>query len=113
MIMQSYFLPQWNAFLRYHDLPGNGPIRVYLPGLGAAAASFLNVVTHHTLLGTRSLLVDFLGSGFSDQPEQFSYSLEDHARTIAELLDHLGAKDCAVIGHSLGGSVAITMAALR
>jgi pimeloyl-ACP methyl ester carboxylesterase len=32
---------------------------------------------------------------------------------VAELLDHIGLRGCAVIGHSLGGSIAITLATLR
>jgi pimeloyl-ACP methyl ester carboxylesterase len=39
--------------------------------------------------------------------------LEAHAATIAQLLDELELSDCHVIGHSMGGSVAIVMAALR
>jgi pimeloyl-ACP methyl ester carboxylesterase len=54
-----------------------------------------------------------LGHGFSDRPGTFDYTLESHATTIASLLDHLGLTGCAVIGHSMGGSVAITLAALR
>lgn len=112
--MESLFLPQWRSFLRYHDLPGENPTRVYLPGLGGpSSASFINVVANPLMAGYRSLLVDFLGSGFSDQPGEFSYSLEDHAHTVAELLDHVGAKDCMVIGHSHGGSVGIVLADLR
>jgi pimeloyl-ACP methyl ester carboxylesterase len=43
------------------------------------------------------VLVDFLGAGFSDAPEAFSYSLEDHARTVAALLDRLGLAASMVV----------------
>lgn len=112
--MQSKFLRNWGAYLRYHDLPGREPARVYLHGLGSASsADYPTVVAHPALRQHRSLLIDFLGFGFSDRPEAFGYSLEDHARTIADLLDDLGLLGCAIIGHSMGGSVAITLAALR
>jgi pimeloyl-ACP methyl ester carboxylesterase len=57
--------------------------------------------------------MDLLGHGYSDRPAEFDYSLEDHAETVAQLLDHLRLSGCAVFGHSMGGSVAITLAAQR
>jgi pimeloyl-ACP methyl ester carboxylesterase len=59
------------------------------------------------------LLVDFLGFGLSDKPENFSYTLKEHAGTLVRLLDHLGLRGCQVIAHSLGGSVAVLLADLR
>jgi pimeloyl-ACP methyl ester carboxylesterase len=112
--MRFVYLADLDAHLRYHDLPGKGPARIYLPGLGgASSAGFPGLLVQPALAGHRSLLVDPLGFGFSDRPEAFGYTLEDHARTVAALLDHVGLAACAVVGHSWGGSVAITLAALR
>ena len=65
------------------------------------------------LVGHHSVLVDLLGHGYSDGPQDFNYSLEEHAQTVAELLEHLALRDCVLFGHSMGGAVAITLAALR
>lgn len=112
--MQGLFLPAPQAFLRYVDLPGAAPTCVYLHGLGLSSlATYARVVAEPGLSPRRSILVDFLGCGFSDRPESFGYTLEDHAQTIAALLDHLALQQCTIIGHSFGGSVAITLAALR
>jgi pimeloyl-ACP methyl ester carboxylesterase len=112
--MKSLYLPEVKAHLRYFDLPGAEPVCVYLHGLGCAASSdFPPVAVRPPLNRHRSLLVDFLGFGYSDRPAPFSYSLPDHARTVALLLDHLGLAGCALIGHSMGGSAAITLAAER
>lgn len=112
--MHSFLVPEIGALLRFHDLPGREPTCVYLPGLGwAAAVAFARVVREARLVDARALLVDFLGAGFSERPADFTYSLEGHARSVAALLDHLQLRACAVIGHSMGGSVAITLAALR
>lgn len=112
--MDSFFLPQWQSFLRYHDLPGELPAHVYLAGLGGSGwPTYMNTIRQPGLSHVRSIIVDVLGSGFSDRPESFDYSLESHADTIAALLDHLGLTGCAVIGHSMGGSVAITLATSR
>jgi pimeloyl-ACP methyl ester carboxylesterase len=61
----------------------------------------------------RALLVDYLGSGFSDHSETFSYTMEDHAQTVASILDHENIKGATVIGHSMGGTVAIMLALSR
>jgi pimeloyl-ACP methyl ester carboxylesterase len=58
------------------------------------------------------LLVDLLGSGFSDHPANFGYTVDDHARTVAELVRHLSLDDLDLFGHSLGGSIAIVAAGL-
>lgn len=113
--MKSFLLPEWQAFLRYEDLSGKNPTSVYLTGLGMPShASFASIVAEHpTLVAHRSIFVDLLGCGFSDGPEDFDYSLENHAGTVALLLDELDLVGCNVIGYSMGGAVAITLAALR
>jgi pimeloyl-ACP methyl ester carboxylesterase len=112
--MQALFLTQWQAFLSYTDLPGAEPACVYLHGSGLASSiTYARVVAEPALAQRRSILIDVLGCGFSDRPDSFRYTLTDHAQTIAALLDHLGLSECAVIGHSFGGSIAITLAAIR
>jgi pimeloyl-ACP methyl ester carboxylesterase len=112
--MHALYLEQPDAWLRYHDLPGQGPACVYLHGLGTAASSdFPSLVAQPALAGQRAVLVDFLGFGFSDRPEAFDYTLMAHARTVAALLDHLELTHSVVIGHSLGGSIAIVLATQR
>lgn len=112
--MRALLLAHLGAYLRYHDMPGEEPACVYLPGLGlGSSGSFPPLVAQPPLAGRRSLLVDPLGFGFSDRPEAFSYTLEDHARTVAALLDHVDLAGCAVFSHSWGGSVAVALATLR
>jgi len=112
--MEAFFLSQWEAFLRYHQFPGEEPSVVYLAGLGLAATGvYPRVAAEPGLAGHRSIMVDWLGCGYSDRPDQFSYSLDDHAASIAELLDHLGVRGCVAVGHSMGGSVAIALATKR
>jgi pimeloyl-ACP methyl ester carboxylesterase len=112
--MDSLLLDPPRAYLRYLDFPGEDLPVVWLHGLGcAASADFARVVASPSLAGHRSLLIDFFGHGYSDGPKGFGYSLEDHAHSVSQLLDHLSLKGCAVFGHSMGGSVAITLAAIR
>jgi hypothetical protein len=71
------------AFLRYVDyvdLPARPPALVYPTGLGLAVSGTANhCIVVPPLVEHQSVLVDFLGAGFSAAPEAFSYTLEDHA----------------------------------
>lgn len=98
--------------IRWVELPGHEPSRVYIHGLGATSpAYFAEVAAHPLLAGRRSLLIDLLGHGISDRPTGFDYTLESHADTLAVALDSAGVTGAELIAHSMGGSVAIVLAA--
>ncbi|MFF8848243.1 alpha/beta fold hydrolase [Streptomyces sp. NPDC015127] len=98
--------------IRWVELPGQEPPRVYVHGLGASSpAYFTEVAVHPLLAGRRSLLLDLLGHGISDRPADFDYTLESHADALAAALTSAGVADAEVIAHSMGGSVAIVLAA--
>ncbi|MEU3557328.1 alpha/beta fold hydrolase [Streptomyces fragilis] len=63
--------------------------------------------------GRRSLFVDLPGHGISDRPADFRYTLEDHADALAAALDAAGVRGAEVVGHSMGGAVAIVLAGRR
>jgi len=110
--VQNLYLPELDAHLCYHDLPGREPVCVYLHGLGSASSADFPHIAHE-LAPYRALLIDLLGYGFSDRPAAFSHTLTAHAEIIARLLDHLGLRQSHVIGHSMGGSIGIALAAAR
>lgn len=108
--MNALFLPEWDATIRWYDNGSGAPI-LFLPGLGMpVAADFLAVAADPVLVGRRCILVDFLGSGQSDHPTGFDYALNSHAAVIARVLEHLGTGPVDVVGHSMGGTVAIVLA---
>jgi pimeloyl-ACP methyl ester carboxylesterase len=112
--MQSLYLPEFDAHLCYHDLPGQEPACVYLHGIGSASSADFPHIPHYPGLAPyRALLIDLLGFGFSDRPAAFSHTFEAHAEVVARLLDHLGLRRCHVIGHSMSGTLAIVFAAAR
>jgi pimeloyl-ACP methyl ester carboxylesterase len=112
--MQAIQLPEIRAFLRYVDIPGREPPLVWLHGWQCSSTGeLLPVAVEPALRGRRSLLVDFLGHGYSDKPADFAYSLEAHAGTIVALLDALRITECGIVGHSMGGGVAVLVAAAR
>jgi pimeloyl-ACP methyl ester carboxylesterase len=57
----------------------------------------------------RVIAVDLLGHGGSEKPSS-GYSVESQAEVVAEALGELGVRDAEVVGHSLGGPVAIALA---
>lgn len=98
--------------IRWAELPGRDPARVYVHGLGATSpAYFAEIAVHPLLAGRRSLLIDLLGHGISDRPTGFDYTLEAHADALAEALASAGVTGAELIAHSMGGSVAIVLAA--
>jgi pimeloyl-ACP methyl ester carboxylesterase len=112
--MESYLDHNFQTFIRYFDLAGNEPTVVYLAGLGlASTAIYPRVVVESGLSERHSILVDMFGYGYSDKPEHYSYSLEAHADTLSGFLDNLGEKEYILVGHSMGGAVAIELTARR
>jgi pimeloyl-ACP methyl ester carboxylesterase len=112
--MEAYLEPKVQAFIRYFDFPGVEPTVVFLAGLGlASTAAYPRIVVEAGLSDRHSILVDLFGCGYSDRPVHFSYSLEDHAATLSGLLDHIGSSQYALVGHIMGGAVAIELASKR
>ncbi len=112
--MRFFRVPATDAHIAYHDLPGAAPTRVFLSGAaGTPAPDYVEVAAQPSLAGTRRILLDLLGYGYSDRPEAWSYSYEDHAACVAALLDHAGVADCDVIAHSWSAGVVLALATLR
>ncbi|MFJ1695169.1 alpha/beta fold hydrolase [Streptomyces sp. NPDC088252] len=113
--MQDAQVTADGARIRWVELPGRpgtSRTRVYLHGLGASSGPYFTLsATHPLLADSRSLLMDLLGFGISDRPTGFGYTLEDHADAVAAALEAAGAHDADVIAHSMGGAVAIVLAA--
>lgn len=109
--MKSFSVPGTDSRLRYHDLAGDGPAIVFVHGLGCASScDYPAVAAAPALRGRRMLLVDLLGSGFSDRPQGFGYTIEQHAGSVAMLIEALGLPRVELFGHSMGGAVAVTAA---
>lgn len=110
--MRSAIVTPGGDRIRWVELPGQEPPRVYVHGLGATSpAYFTEVAVHPLLAGRRSLLLDLLGHGISDRPTSFDYSLESHADALAAALTGANVSGAELIAHSMGGSVAVVLAA--
>ncbi|MFE6134495.1 2-succinyl-6-hydroxy-2,4-cyclohexadiene-1-carboxylate synthase [Bacillus sp. NPDC057893] len=59
------------------------------------------------------ILVDIVGHGKTESPEDVThYDIQNVALHMKELLDHLHIENAHVLGYSMGGRLAITMACL-
>ena len=112
--MRAIYLEAETAFLRWVEVPGDGPALVWIHGIWCSSTGeLIAAAVQPPLRGRRSLLVDLLGYGYSDRPTDFPYTVEAHARTIVTLLDSLGLDRCVLFGHSMGGTIATHVAAAR
>ncbi|MDX6608607.1 MAG: hypothetical protein QOF85_532 [Solirubrobacterales bacterium] len=57
----------------------------------------------------RVVAIDLLGHGGSEKPRS-GYAIPNQADLIAQALGRLGVRDAEVVGHSLGGGVAVALA---
>ncbi len=87
---------------------GSGPLLLLVHGIGGSSATWQQVLPR---LAERYSVVapDLLGHGSSAKPRA-DYSLGAHASTIRDLLGVLGYERGTIVGHSLGGGVAMQFA---
>ena len=88
---------------------GEGPEPILcLHGITAQHRAFTALARH--LEGSRSLVgLDLRGRGDSEKPGS-GYGLEAHAADVIRVLDHLGLQSAVIVGHSMGGFVALETA---
>ncbi|MGG5810303.1 alpha/beta fold hydrolase [Falsiroseomonas sp. CW058] len=90
---------------------GAGPPVVLLHGLLGAGQNFGAVQKALAAAGRRVLALDLRNHGASPHAPTMSYS--EMAADVAETLDAAGALPTAVVGHSMGGKVAMALALAR
>jgi uncharacterized protein (TIGR04551 family) len=93
--------------VRYLEM-GQGPAVVLVHGYGGSVDHWKTVMpalaTHF-----RVIALDLKGFGWTDRPEG-DYSPAAEAALVWKALDKLGVGDAAIVGHSWGSSVALSMA---
>jgi pimeloyl-ACP methyl ester carboxylesterase len=104
------FTPRGEA-VRWIEIAGDGDPVVYLHGLGChGAASWADAATR---LGRRAILVDLPGHGRSDRPRTYDYSLPSLRDAVIAVVENVAGGPVDLVGHSLGGTLAILVAAAR
>jgi pimeloyl-ACP methyl ester carboxylesterase len=95
--------------LHYLDA-GTGPVVVPIHGLLGSHRGWLHLADR-LAAEHRIVAPDLLGHGASAKP-MGDYSLGAHAATVRDLMDHLEIPSATLVGHSLGGGIALQFAYL-
>jgi pimeloyl-ACP methyl ester carboxylesterase len=106
----THALTSIDAEMWFDDRPGAEPATVFIHGLAASSQAFTGVINDDRLKGHRTVMPDLLGFGNSERPQEFGYTIEDHAATVIELLRSLHLDGFNIVGHSLGGAIAVLVA---
>ncbi|MGV3618214.1 MAG: alpha/beta fold hydrolase [Fimbriimonas sp.] len=88
---------------------GNGRTVVLLHGKNFFGAYWRGTAEALAGRGFRVIVPDQIGFGKSSKPD-LAYSFDLLARNTVALTDHLGVKAFAVVGHSMGGMLAVRLA---
>jgi len=87
---------------------GSGKALLFIHGFAGASAFWTNIL-QALPQGFRGIAPDLLGFGDSDKPRT-GYSIAGHAEIILELTRALEIPEFDLIGHSMGGLIALTVA---
>jgi pimeloyl-ACP methyl ester carboxylesterase len=88
----------------------NGRVAVLLHGKNFCAASWESSIAALTGAGYRVIAPDQIGFCKSSKPEHYQYSFQQLAANTHALLASLGVDRATIIGHSMGGMLAIRYA---
>jgi pimeloyl-ACP methyl ester carboxylesterase len=97
-----------HGYRRAFIYTGHGPALLLIHGIGDCADTWRDVIPalseHFTVIAP-----DLLGHGRSEKPRA-DYSVAAYANAMRDLLSVLGVDRATVVGHSLGGGVAMQFA---
>jgi pimeloyl-ACP methyl ester carboxylesterase len=104
---------------RFIDLPGaklhvvergQGPALLLVHGLAGQLRHFTYDIVDRLATHYHVVAVDRPGSGYSERAPGASAALGAQADVLAALIDHLQLDRPVVVGHSMGGAVALALA---
>ena len=100
-----------NGVELHYELDGSGPPVVYATGIGDHSNSYFSQVFRKKFSEKHTVLVvDNRGSGQTVTSEGATATFEDMADDIVAILDHHGLGSTHLLGISMGGMIALTMA---
>jgi pimeloyl-ACP methyl ester carboxylesterase len=109
--------------VRYVDLPDGTRLRVIesipeqreavllLHGWGGSVYSFAETIPAIAAAGYRAIAFDLPGHGLSDKPtDEGMYTTSALADTVLRVADAMGLRRFTIVGHSMGGGIALELA---
>jgi len=96
----------------FYTVQGSGPVMVLLHGHLLSSACWLDGGFAQTLADRYTVvLIDALGHGHSDKPSaSTAYQRGPRAGEVVAVLDAIGAENFHLVGHSMGGWIAVGLA---
>jgi pimeloyl-ACP methyl ester carboxylesterase len=98
------------AYMDVRPASANGRTVVLLHGKNFCAATWEGSIAALTGAGYRVIAVDQIGFCKSTKPEHYQYSFEHLAANTRALLQSLGLTKVTIMGHSMGGMLAMRFA---
>lgn len=88
---------------------GSGIPLIFLHGTGGHAEAYArNIVAHAEHFHVYA--IDMVGHGYTDKPEDISYTLDDYVGHLKDFVEAIRAEKVNLSGESLGGQVAVLFA---
>jgi pimeloyl-ACP methyl ester carboxylesterase len=97
---------------RSREVEGVGDPVLFVHGMLASSATW-QAVLGPAAAGRPAIAVDLPGSGFSDRPWPWDYSVAGQGRALAGYLEARGIERASIVGNSLGGAAAMVLACER
>ncbi|MBY0516234.1 MAG: alpha/beta fold hydrolase [Bacteriovoracaceae bacterium] len=105
---KHHFLGLNGLNLNYVD-EGQGPVMLMLHGNPTWSFYYRHLIKafsgHY-----RCIVPDHMGCGFSDKPQDYEYTLENHVQNIEKLVKFLDLKDITLVVHDWGGAIGMGFA---
>lgn len=95
------------AYMDLKPKEANGKVVVLLHGKNFSGANWEHTANELVKQGYRVIMPDQIGFGKSSKPEFYAYSFQQLAHNTKSLLDSLNIKQANIIGHSMGGMIAM------
>ncbi|MEV0111507.1 alpha/beta fold hydrolase [Nocardia sp. NPDC050799] len=96
----------------YHDA-GNGPVVLLIHGSGPGVTAHANWRPIFPALSQnfRVIAPDMLGFGYTAIPDDMTFTMDTWLSHLTGFLDALDIEECAIVGNSFGGAVALHLTA--
>lgn len=106
---RGQFIDVSGARIHYLDM-GSGPPIVIIHGLGGQIGNFTYALLERLTDEFRVILMDRPGSGYSRRAPGATGRITEQAAIVAEFIRALGLQRPLLVGHSLGGAIALGVA---
>jgi pimeloyl-ACP methyl ester carboxylesterase len=97
------------SMMLHYETYGDGPPILFLHGFGASSYTW-NKVVKPLSQTNKLILLDLKGHGQSPKPADKAYSLQAQSELVLAVIREHNLRDLTIVGHSLGGGVALLTA---